>query len=61
MVIKITRNTVSIGLAVYNGEKSTLESIISMLNQTHKDFELIISDNFSVDNTENICRKFARR
>ena len=59
MGIKITKNTVSIGLAVYNGEKYIEETILSVLNQSHKDLELIISDNFSDDNTERICRKFA--
>ena len=59
MGIKITKNTVSIGLPVYNGEKYIEETILSVLDQSHKDFELIISDNFSDDNTESICRKFS--
>ena len=43
---------VSIGLAVYNGEKYLDEAIRSILAQTFKDFELIISDNASTDRTD---------
>jgi glycosyltransferase involved in cell wall biosynthesis len=50
---------VSIGLAVYNGEKYLEEAIDSILGQTYQDFELIISDNASTDRTEEICRKYA--
>jgi glycosyltransferase involved in cell wall biosynthesis len=49
----------SIGLPVYNGEKFLQESLDSLLNQTFGDFELIISDNASTDNTEGICRNYA--
>jgi glycosyltransferase involved in cell wall biosynthesis len=50
---------VSIGLAVYNGEKYLEEAVDSILDQTYQDFELIISDNASTDRTEEICRKYA--
>jgi len=50
---------VSIGLAVYNGEKYIREAVDSILNQTFTDFELIISDNASTDQTEKICRAYA--
>ncbi len=53
--------TVSIGLAVYNGEKYIREAIDSILCQTYPDFELIISDNASTDRTEAICRAYAER
>jgi glycosyltransferase involved in cell wall biosynthesis len=49
----------SIGLPVYNGEKFLQQSLDSLLNQTFGDFELIISDNASTDNTEEICRNYA--
>ncbi len=48
----------SIGLPVYNGEKFIKEAIDSILAQTFEDFELIISDNASIDNTEEICRAY---
>ena len=45
---------VSIGLPVYNGERFIREAIESVLNQTFKSFELIISDNASTYNTGSI-------
>ena len=52
---------ISIGLPVYNGENYLAQSIESILDQTCQDFELIISDNASTDNTEAICRAFAEK
>lgn len=52
---------VSIGLPVYNGENFIREAIDSILAQTFKDFELIISDNTSTDKTEEICREYAAK
>lgn len=52
---------VSIGLAVFNGEKYIREAIDSILAQTFTDFELIISDNASTDRTEEICRDYVVR
>jgi glycosyltransferase involved in cell wall biosynthesis len=51
----------SIGLPVYNGEKFIKEAIDSLLAQTFEDFELIISDNASTDQTEQICRAYAEK
>lgn len=52
---------VSLGLPVYNGERFVGTAIESILAQTYKDFELIISDNASSDRTPEICEEFARR
>ena len=52
---------VSIGVPVYNGEGYVKGAIDSLLAQTFDDFELIISDNASTDNTEQICRDYAER
>jgi glycosyltransferase involved in cell wall biosynthesis len=52
---------VSIGLAVYNGGKYLAQAIDSILTQTYTDIELIISDNASVDDTADICRRYAAR
>jgi glycosyltransferase involved in cell wall biosynthesis len=51
----------SIGLPVYNGEKFLAESIESLLGQTYEDFELIISDNASIDGTADICKSYAKQ
>lgn len=50
----------SIGLPVYNGEPFLAETLDSLLGQTYGDFELIVSDNGSIDATEEICRAYAR-
>jgi glycosyltransferase involved in cell wall biosynthesis len=52
---------VSIGMPVYNGERYIAAAIESILGQTERDLELIISDNASTDSTESICREFASR
>src|SRR5262249_2057496 len=50
---------VSVGLPVYNGDRYLRTSIESILAQTYSDFEFIIVDNASTDNTEQICREYA--
>ncbi|ADR19063.1 glycosyltransferase family 2 protein [Calditerrivibrio nitroreducens] len=52
---------VSIGMPVYNGAKFISEALDSLLAQTFTDFELIISDNASTDETEAICREYAAK
>jgi glycosyltransferase involved in cell wall biosynthesis len=54
------RPRASIGMPVYNGEKYVEKALDSILAQTYQDFELVISDNASTDNTEQICRSYAR-
>jgi hypothetical protein len=51
---------VSVGLPVFNGAATVKESILSVLDQTWACFELIISDNASTDQTEEICRELAK-
>jgi glycosyltransferase involved in cell wall biosynthesis len=46
-------------MPVYNGEKYVRAAIESILSQTSGDFELIISDNASTDNTRDICEDLA--
>jgi glycosyltransferase involved in cell wall biosynthesis len=53
--------TVSIGMPVYNGEEFLRNAIDALLSQYFTDFELIISDNASSDQTESICRAYAER
>src|SRR5262245_11497263 len=52
---------VTIGLPIYNGASLCRIAIESVLAQTYPNFELLISDNCSTDETEEICREYARR
>jgi glycosyltransferase involved in cell wall biosynthesis len=48
----------SIGMPIYNGQNFMREAIDSILAQSFRDFELIITDNASTDATEEICREY---
>ena len=52
---------VSIIMGVYNCEKYLEESINSILNQSFKDWELIMCDDGSTDNTYKIAKLFAEK
>ena len=52
---------IDILLATYNGEKYVAEQIESILNQTYKNFNLIISDDNSSDNTPKILEDYAKK
>lgn len=51
---------IDILLATYNGEKYVDEQIKSILNQTYTNFNLIISDDCSKDDTPNILKKYEK-
>ena len=51
----------SIGLPVYNGAKFLDQALDALLGQTFEDFELIVSDNASTDETASICRSYKER
>jgi glycosyltransferase involved in cell wall biosynthesis len=57
--MKNTAPLVSIGMPVYNGARFIRKALDSILAQTHTDFELLISDNCSTDDTHDICRTYA--
>ena len=52
---------VDILLATYNGEKYLREQIESILNQSHKDFRLLISDDCSKDLTRTILEEYKNK
>jgi glycosyltransferase involved in cell wall biosynthesis len=56
-----TTPRVSIGLPVYNGSNFLAQSLDALLGQTFTDFELIISDNASTDETPEIIADYAAR
>ena len=51
---------VSIIIPVYNCEKYIEKCINSIINQTYKDFEVIIVDDGSIDNSIEICNKLIK-
>jgi glycosyltransferase involved in cell wall biosynthesis len=51
---------VSVGLPVRNGAKRIERVIESVLTQDHENLELVICDNASTDDTEELCRGLAR-
>jgi glycosyltransferase involved in cell wall biosynthesis len=55
------RPVVSIGLATYNGGRFLAQSVDSLLDQDYPNWELLISDNCSTDDTETIARGYAAR
>lgn len=55
------KNLVSIVLPVYNGEKYLKESIESVLSQTYKNWELLILDDCSTDNTAQISKEYSEK
>jgi len=54
------RDKVSIIIPVYNRERYLEQAISSVLNQSYSNFELIIVDDGSTDNSLNIAREFAK-
>ena len=51
-------NNISVILSVFNGEKHIANAIESVLNQTYEDFEFLILDDASTDNTYNIIKRY---
>ena len=52
------KSKVSVLLPVYNGSQYLSETIHSILNQTYSDFEIIIIDDASMDNSVDIINNF---
>lgn len=52
---------VSLGLPVYNGANYLREALDSILAQTYRNWEVVLSDNGSTDGTADICAEYAAR
>lgn len=52
---------VTLGLPVYNGERFLAQCLESLVRQTYRHCEIVVSDNASTDGTRAICEEFARR
>ena len=53
--------TVSVIMPVYNTEKYLSEAIESVLNQTYSDFELLLINDRSTDNSKQICIDYSKK
>ena len=56
--ISEVENTVDICMISYNQKAFVTKAIQGVLNQTYRDFHLIICDDASVDGTKEICEEF---
>jgi len=59
--VQLATPSVSVCIPVYNGETYLGETIRSVLDQTYGDFELVVLDNGSTDNSGQIARSFGDR
>ncbi len=58
--IDADKELVTVMMPVFNGEKFIAQALDSLLSQDYKNFELIILDNRSSDNTREICYKYSQ-
>lgn len=54
----MARNTITVIMSVHNGARYLREAISSILNQTEKEFEFIIVDDASTDDSASIIHSF---
>ena len=52
---------ISVIMSVYNGEKYLVQAIESILNQTYQNFEFIIIEDCSTDNSLDILEEYAKK
>ncbi len=57
----VENELISIGLPTYNGMPFIKQSILSLLKQTYRHLEIIISDDVSTDGTAELCRELAKK
>lgn len=55
----IATSSLSVGIPTFNRAKTLERALRSVLEQTHSDLEIIVSDDASTDDTEMLCRKIA--
>jgi len=56
-----TKPLISVVIPIYNIERFIGESLDSVLNQSFKDFEIILIENGSTDNTMKIAKKYQKK
>ena len=55
----MTNELISIIIPLYNKEKAISQTLMSVLNQTYNNLEIIIADDGSTDNSASIVKKIA--
>lgn len=54
-------NLITVVVAAYNVEEEITSCLTSIINQTYRNIEIIIVDDGSIDQTENICQNFLKK
>ena len=57
-LLKITNPYISVCLPIYNMEKYLERALLSIINQSFQNFEIILVNDNSNDNTQNIIKKY---
>ena len=57
----LSESLLTIGVPVFNGEKTISKCIDTLRKHTVDDFKLIISDNASTDSTQKICEDYTKK
>tara|TARA_B100001027_G_scaffold190153_1_gene143946 strand:+ start:116 stop:307 length:192 start_codon:yes stop_codon:yes gene_type:complete len=60
-LIQNKKPTISVIMPSYNRAYCIERALNSLLKQTFKNFELIVIDNYSTDNTEEIVNKYKKK
>ena len=55
---KVNKKDISIIVPIYNAEKYLNKCIDSIINQSKKELEIILINDGSTDNSENIIKKY---
>jgi len=58
---KLIKSKITIGLSVYNGDDTLERTIDSLLSQSYDNFQLILVDNMSTDETAKICSNYLKK
>ena len=58
---ELNQPLISVVMSCYNRQKYVATAIESILNQTYANFEFIILDNYSTDNTYEIVKEYAKK
>ncbi|MEN6537451.1 MAG: glycosyltransferase [Bryobacteraceae bacterium] len=59
--VRLKQPALTVGVPVFNAERYLREALDSVLAQTYSDLVLIVCDNCSTDQTQEICQEYAGR